>query len=67
MTHEQPMDSSTPETRREAGPQELRRDVEALLFASWSPLTVEAMVNALELPGDLGRWQVEAILATLTG
>jgi len=65
VTYEQPMDASTPDTRREAGPQELRRDVEALLFASGSPLTVEAMVNALELPGDLGRGQVEATLAAL--
>ena len=45
----------------------MRRDIEALLFASGSPLTVEAMVNALEPPGDLGRAQVEAALAALAG
>jgi segregation and condensation protein B len=67
VTDEQPMDATATETRREAGPQELRRDVEALLFAAGSPLTVETMVNALELPGDLGQGQVEATLAALAG
>ena len=65
MTDEQPMDVGASETWLEAGPRELQRDVEALLFASGSPLTVDAMVNSLELPGDLGRGQVEATLAAL--
>ena len=51
----------------ELGPQELRRDIEALLFASGSPLAVETMVDALGLPGDLGRGEVEAALAALAG
>ena len=44
---------------------ELRRDIEALLFAFGSPLAVDAIVNALELPGELGRVEVEAALAAL--
>ena len=67
MTDEQPMDAGADHVEREAGPQELRRDLEALLFASGAPLTVEVMVNALELPGELGRGQVEAALAALAG
>ena len=65
MTDERPMDVGASESWLEAGPRELQRDVEALLFASGSPLTVDAMVNSLELPGDLGRGQVEATLAAL--
>jgi segregation and condensation protein B len=41
------------------------RDIEALLFASGAPLSVEAMVEALDLPGELGRDPVEAALAEL--
>jgi segregation and condensation protein B len=43
----------------------LERDIEALLFASGSPLAVEAIVNALALPGDGGRGEVEAALAVV--
>lgn len=46
--------------------QELRRDLEALLFASGAPLTVEAMLGALELPGELGIGLVESALAELS-
>jgi segregation and condensation protein B len=69
VTDEQPMDLSerpaTSDTVRSAGPQALRRDVEALLFAWGSPLTVESMTNALNLPGDLGRGEVQAALDAL--
>jgi segregation and condensation protein B len=41
----------------------LERDIEALLFASGSPLAVEAIVNALALTGDGSRGEVEAVLA----
>jgi segregation and condensation protein B len=41
----------------------LERDIEALLFASGSPLAVEAIVNALALTGDGSRGEVEAALA----
>ena len=41
----------------------LERDIEALLFASGSPLAVEALVNALAMTGDEGRREVEAVLA----
>jgi segregation and condensation protein B len=44
---------------------ELRRDVEAMLFASGSPLTVDAMVGALGLPAELGRGVVEKALAEI--
>ena len=33
---------------------ELKRDLEALLFAAGDPVPVEAMVGALDLPGDAG-------------
>lgn len=46
--------------------QELKRDIEALLFASGAPLAVDAMLAALELPGGLGRVPVEEALAALT-
>jgi segregation and condensation protein B len=45
--------------------QELKRDLEALLFASGAPLAVEAMVGALELPGELGKDLVETALTAL--
>jgi segregation and condensation protein B len=45
--------------------QELKRDLEALLFAAGSPLPVESMLEALELPGELGRGPVEAALTSL--
>jgi len=45
--------------------QTLRRDIEALLFASGTPLSVEAMTAALGLPGELGRVPVEAALSDL--
>ncbi len=41
----------------------LERDIEALLFASGSPLAVEAIVNAVALTGDGSRGEVEAVLA----
>jgi segregation and condensation protein B len=44
---------------------DLRQAVEALLFASGEPLRVEAMAQALDLPVDRGRVQVEAALAHL--
>lgn len=65
MTDEQPLDAGVGGGGREAGPDELRRDLEALLFASGSPLTAEAMATALDLLDELGREQVEAALATL--
>jgi segregation and condensation protein B len=43
----------------------LERDIEALLFASGSPLAVEAIVNALALTGDDGQAEVEAALAVI--
>ncbi len=43
----------------------LRQDLEALLFACGSPLTVEAMVGALDLAADEGRRRVEEALADL--
>lgn len=46
---------------------ELTRDIEALLFASGSPLGVEAIVGALCLTGDGGRLEVEAALAAIAG
>jgi segregation and condensation protein B len=45
--------------------QDLTRDLEALLFASGAALTVESMVGALELPGELGRDLVESALVGL--
>jgi segregation and condensation protein B len=45
--------------------QTLKRDIEALLFASGAPLAVDAMQAALELPGELGRAPVEETLAAL--
>ena len=45
--------------------QELKRDLEALLFASGAPLAVDAMVGALELPGELGKDLVQSALAAL--
>jgi segregation and condensation protein B len=45
--------------------QELKRDLEALLFASGAPLGVEAMVGALELPGELGGDMVVSALTAL--
>jgi segregation and condensation protein B len=47
--------------------QALRRDVEALLFASGSPLSVDAMLGALDLPGELARPLVDAALESLAG
>jgi segregation and condensation protein B len=44
---------------------DVRRDIEAILFASGAPLTVEALVEALDLPGELGRDPVEEALAEL--
>jgi segregation and condensation protein B len=49
----------------EPTPSELRRDLEALLFASGAPLAVEAMINAVGLPSDEGLRQVEAALAEI--
>jgi segregation and condensation protein B len=45
--------------------EELKRDLEALLFASGAPVAVEAMVGALELPGELGKDLVESALSAL--
>lgn len=45
--------------------QELMRDLEALLFASGAPLTVESMVSALGLPGGLGTESVRSALDSL--
>ena len=45
--------------------QALRRDVEALLFASGAPLSMDSLLSALELPGDLARPLVEAALESL--
>jgi segregation and condensation protein B len=59
------MDTSTTETGSLPWPQELRRDIEALLFASGSPLTVDAIASVLELPGELGRVEVETALTVL--
>ena len=56
-----------PQPELQPGPQELRRDIEALLFAAGSPLTVGALVDALGLPRDLGRGEVEAALTALAG
>lgn len=42
--------------------QDLRQAVEALLFAAGEPLTVEQLLLALDLPGDVGRIQVEDAL-----
>lgn len=47
--------------------QALRRDVEALLFASGSPLSVDAVLGALDLPGELARPLVDAALESLAG
>ncbi len=44
---------------------ELKRDLEALLFASGAPLSMDAMLGALELPGELGKPLVETALAAL--
>jgi len=41
------------------------RDLEALLFASGAPLTVESMVSALGLPGGLGTESVRSALDSL--
>lgn len=49
----------------ELKPDELKRDVEALLFAFGEPLSVESMVNALALPGDEGRRLIDAVLAEI--
>jgi segregation and condensation protein B len=46
---------------------EIKRNVEALLFAAGEPLAVEAMLAVLELTGDGGRVVVEAALASLAG
>jgi segregation and condensation protein B len=56
---------SKPDETMRAGsaPAELRRDVEALLFASGAPLSVEAINTALSRTGDDGRHEVEAALA----
>jgi segregation and condensation protein B len=43
----------------------LRRDVEALLFASGGPLSVETMLGAMDLPGDLARPLVDGALESL--
>jgi segregation and condensation protein B len=43
----------------------LQRNIEALLFASGSPLAVEAIVDALALSGDDGRREVDAALADI--
>jgi segregation and condensation protein B len=43
----------------------LVRELEALLFASGSPLTVEAMVATLALPEDGGSREVEAALVAI--
>lgn len=43
----------------------IRRDIEALLFASGSPLPVEAIATALALPDEAGRREVEAALAAI--
>ena len=51
--------------RDEPTPNELDRDLEALLFASGAPLGVEAIVAALCLAGDDGRVGVEAALARI--
>ena len=61
MTDAQAGDSTQKQLQRA----DVRRDVEALLFASGSPVTVEAIVNALSLEGDDGRREVEAVLAAL--
>jgi segregation and condensation protein B len=58
---EQPMDLAPDEVRST----ELKRDVEALLFASGSPLTEEAMVAALALSGDDPGREVEVALASV--
>lgn len=49
----------------EPKPDELKRDIEALLFAFGNPLSVESMVNALALSGDEGRRLVDAALAEI--
>lgn len=43
----------------------LRRDVEALLFASGTPLSMDSLLAALELPGEIARPLVEAALESL--
>jgi segregation and condensation protein B len=54
----------TEENQRETQ-NELKRDIEALLFASGSPLGSEALANALALPGGVGRSAVETMLDEL--
>jgi segregation and condensation protein B len=66
VTDDHPGDATPAESAPgEPDPDELRRDVEALLFASGSPLTIEAMMGALELPVDAGRPAVEAALTVI--
>lgn len=48
------------------GEQWLVQGVEALLLASGEPLTVEAMAQALDLPGESGRAQVRRALEELS-
>lgn len=45
--------------------QALRRGVEALLFASGSPLSVDAMLGALDMPWQLARPLVDTALESL--
>jgi segregation and condensation protein B len=46
-------------------PADLKRNVEALLFASGQPLSVEAMITALSLPESENRRGVEEAIARL--
>jgi segregation and condensation protein B len=46
-------------------PDRLKRDIEALLFASGSPVTMEAMMSAVSLAGDDGRREIEAALTAI--
>jgi segregation and condensation protein B len=45
--------------------QKLTRELEALLFASGGPLSVDTLLTALELPPELGQAEVEAALDVL--
>ncbi len=58
-------EASRPAREHGAPSEEVRRNVEALLFASRAPLSVDKMVDALALTGDEGRHVVEAALADL--
>jgi segregation and condensation protein B len=61
VTDEEPVESTQDQLRQA----DIRRDVEALLFASGSPVTVEAIIGALSLEDDDGRGEAETALAEI--